>query len=571
MKHFYTILILGLMSVSTLNAQCTVDVYGEYITITPVCGNNNWNGLVDGWLGEYSIVNVIQGNTYEFQTYRNNGAQTSRFATITTTSNQIIAFGTTNPTTSVTWIATFTGQIRFWSHTNSGCGTGAQNTVRRVRCTEPPCAAPSEAGVLVADKLETVDNDAVSWEVTGGDPIIRYEYNFNGGAWTELLTATPTLDLVIFANGGFFELRSVHQFNNCPISYSNVVTTSFNCAPYFEYGPTDGDFITNVSLNTLNNTSTSDFGDALSPLELDAFQNFDLLSTDLIIGQDYELSVSGTTTFGASQGFGAWIDWNNDGSFDASENVLISGPTQSTNTSLNVPTTAITGLVKMRVLCAWNTTPTADACAAINYNYGEIEEYTINILEASALPVQLTSFQANCEDAGYNSVTWQTESETNSSHFIVERSRDGDVWLTGSSFPAAGTSGELKNYTYNDMAAGANFEGYYRLKQIDFDGEEEVFGPISINCDNVKDDYIEIYPNPSSGNFIARVYSNIASDNAVIKVCNANGNIVHQQITSLDKGVTTLFFEQNQLERGMYFIQLEADNLKIAPQKLIIH
>jgi hypothetical protein len=187
------------------------------------------------------------------------------------------------------------------------------------------------------------------------------------------------------------------------------------------------------------------------------------------------------------------------------------------------------------------------------------------------LPVKLTSFQANCEDAGYNSVTWQTESETNSSHFIVERSRDGDVWLTGSSIPAAGTSNTLKNYTYNDLSAGTTFEGYYRLRQVDFDGEEEVFGPISINCDNVKNDYIEIYPNPSNGNFIARVYSNIASDNAVIKVCTSNGNIVHQQMTKIEKGSTTLFFEQNQLEKGMYFIQIMGDNIKLAPQKLIIH
>lgn len=187
------------------------------------------------------------------------------------------------------------------------------------------------------------------------------------------------------------------------------------------------------------------------------------------------------------------------------------------------------------------------------------------------LPVKLTSFQANCTEKGYNSVTWQTESETNSSHFIVERSRDGAVWSTVSSLPAAGTSVELKNYAISDISAGANFEGYYRLRQVDFDGEQEVFGPISINCDHVEHDYVEVYPNPSNGNFKARVYSNSASANVLIKVCAANGKVVHQQMTNLDKGVTTLFFEQNQLEKGMYFIQIMGENIKLAPQKLIIH
>jgi hypothetical protein len=45
------------------------------------------------------------------------------------------------------------------------------------------------------------------------------------------------------------------------------------------------------------------------------------------------------------------------------------------------------------------------------------------------LPVQLTAFNATCDDNGIR-VNWSTASELNSSHFTVERSRDGFDWET---------------------------------------------------------------------------------------------------------------------------------------------
>jgi hypothetical protein len=527
----------------------------SYTTFTPACTGAQENYAGCTYAGEYNTLTLTAGTQYTF-----GSSNASDYITITDNAGGIITAGN-QPINFTPLVA---GQYRVYIHTNAACATANVCRTPWVQCA----ACATSPSSIEANLSNTVVNDVVIYSVSGGNGnIINYQFsydNFTTVAGTINSTANP-LNLFVNALQPQISVRVTTQAAGCIPIPSDFVTTTLECATVITYGTSDGDFITNVSLNSINNNSTSDTG-------ADAYQDFTSISTELIKNMEYPLSVSGTTTFqNLSQGFAVWIDWNGDGVFDASENVLLSDPAPSAQASVIVPENAITGEVKMRVSCRWAGVPSVNACDPVAYGWGEIEEYTINILEASVLPVKLTSFQANCEDAGYNSVTWQTESETNSSHFIVERSRDGDVWLTGSSIPAAGTSNTLKNYTYTDMSAGANFEGYYRLRQVDFDGEEEVFGPISINCDNVKDDYIEIYPNPSNGNFIARVYSNIASDNAVIKVCTSNGNIVHQQITSLDKGVTTLFFEQNQLEKGMYFIQIMGENIKLAPQKLIIH
>jgi hypothetical protein len=153
----------------------------------------------------------------------------------------------------------------------------------------------------------------------------------------------------------------------------------------------------------------------------------------------------------------------------------------------------------------------------------------------------------------------------------VERSRDGETWLASSPIPAAGYSTELKQYAYDDLAAGANFEGYYRLRQVDFNGAEEVYGPISLQCTQLKELFMEVYPNPTKGDFSLRVFSDVKVENAQISICNANGQTIHQQLANLSNGANTLFFEKGELTTGIYFIRIDAEDIKLPPKKLIIH
>jgi hypothetical protein len=102
------------------------------------------------------------------------------------------------------------------------------------------------------------------------------------------------------------------------------------------------------------------------------------------------------------------------------------------------------------------------------------------------LPVELMEFKGESFD-GYNLITWSTSSEYNSSYFILQHFVDTNSTTTLVILPSAGYSSQIINYNARHQSPGA-FANYYFLIQVDFDGTEKHYGPISINnrIDNKK-------------------------------------------------------------------------------------
>jgi hypothetical protein len=95
------------------------------------------------------------------------------------------------------------------------------------------------------------------------------------------------------------------------------------------------------------------------------------------------------------------------------------------------------------------------------------------------LPVELSYFEGIAYPE-LNILKWATESEKDASHFVVERSTDGENWTYVGIKSAAGNSNEIQNYSYID--AFKDFEiHYYRLIQYDIDGAFDVYGPIMLD------------------------------------------------------------------------------------------
>jgi len=76
-----------------------------------------------------------------------------------------------------------------------------------------------------------------------------------------------------------------------------------------------------------------------------------------------------------------WIDWNQNGTFETTEQ-MVAGSSSSSATlsySFTVPTTALLGSTRMRVTMKYNAAPTA--CET--FSYGEVEDYTVNVVNTS--------------------------------------------------------------------------------------------------------------------------------------------------------------------------------------------
>jgi len=100
------------------------------------------------------------------------------------------------------------------------------------------------------------------------------------------------------------------------------------------------------------------------------------------------------------------------------------------------------------------------------------------------LPVELLYFNG-INQGKVNVIQWATATELNNHFFIVERSTDGENWEELATVFGAGTTQKKQNYSLEDRSF-ENEINYYRLTQVDFDGQMEVFPLTSVhNRENV--------------------------------------------------------------------------------------
>ena len=169
------------------------------------------------------------------------------------------------------------------------------------------------------------------------------------------------------------------------------------------------------------------------------------------------------------------------------------------------------------------------------------------------LPVELLSFSGVCEE-GIINLTWQTASEFNSSHFDVEKSRDGENWQLLTSVPSAGTSNELITYQSFDKN-GTDGNNYYRLRQVDIDGTEKVYDPINVSCAQVTPGYFTSFPNPSGSSFQLIVNNKELIGTCVLNIVDATGKVMEQREIEMNDGIN-MFVINQELTSGIYFLKI---------------
>lgn len=176
----------------------------------------------------------------------------------------------------------------------------------------------------------------------------------------------------------------------------------------------------------------------------------------------------------------------------------------------------------------------------------------------SPLPVELVNFDAQLEGRQV-SVTWQTASEFNSSHFEVLQSTDGENWSSIGRISAQGNSQETTDYELFDENPASGIS-YYQLKQVDQNGSSHLSDIRSVN-NGSKINQVKIYPNPTDKGLVTLV-----SDEPIriLSVYNALGKIVFE--TTLNSEEAYLLDTQS-FESGMYWVSLNNSGEKY---KLIV-
>jgi len=104
-------------------------------------------------------------------------------------------------------------------------------------------------------------------------------------------------------------------------------------------------------------------------------------------------------------------------------------------------------------------------------------------LDCSPLPVEFMDFLGQ-KKSGYNELIWMTASEINNDYFIVERSTDGNNWMTIGTVKGSGNSNSPINYSMKDSDFNQGRINYYRLSQVDLDGKHKELDITSIDNKN---------------------------------------------------------------------------------------
>ena len=265
-------------------------------------------------------------------------------------------------------------------------------------------------------------------------------------------------------------------------------------------------------------------------------------TTDMFIVQ---YDASGNVLWAKSAGINNYNEFGIDVSTDASSHVLLLG--YFMGNSITFGTTTLTNID----------------------NTGSTADFFVAKINPSALPIELVNFTAVSVNNQTVLTEWKTASEVNSDYFTIERSKEGKDdgnWEYVGNVDGAGNSSTTLNYELEDKTP---YKGtsYYRLKQTDFNGDFEYFGPVAVRLEGV--DIINLYPNPATDHIDYSVASSLES-NITITLVDVLGRKVMSETSNLQIGKNKLRLDISNYSQGMYMIQLKTELGNYRTQKQFI-
>ncbi len=337
----------------------------------------------------------------------------------------------------------------------------------------PNCLSPT----ALSNSGVSASSATISWTAPSPAPDNGYQYFVSTTAGSPAVGATPTGTVAagttsvvvtgLNANTTYYVfVASVCGTDVSPWSSSTSFYTGY-CVPTTTFGCTDGDVIARVILNTLDNNSGTG-----CPSGNSGYSDYTvnpLLTTTLLPSTSYNCTVYAGQY---SEGYAAWIDYNDDLIFDASERigysngqvagsgaigVLGSSATFTVSLACNPPA----GTHRLRVRAMYfengiNVTP------CTNNSYGEVEDYLITIAPAPTCPSP-GSLNVGSPTATSLQLNWILGCSA-ATNYDIEYGPVGFVQGTGTivSNVAATVTASSGFYTLNGLAPNTAYDVYYR-------------------------------------------------------------------------------------------------------------
>ena len=228
---------------------------------------------------------------------------------------------------------------------------------------------------------------------------ITFNWTFTNG--TNVYTSTLQNPIMTFPLAGAYDVALTvtnSSGSNVLAETSYIVVGNTPVAACTPSSTNVGNFaqtVNNVSFNTLSNSTSTTTNVAYTDFSCDA-------NTVVTDGQTYPMDITIRAGGSGTEYTRVYIDYNNNGVFDASELVL-SGNTGGTNTTVTVtanvtiPATAVQNtLLRMRVFGeTFSDITTNERNCTSNFSVGDVEDYGVYILPSCIAPIVNSDPSAN--------------------------------------------------------------------------------------------------------------------------------------------------------------------------------
>jgi subtilisin-like proprotein convertase family protein len=331
-------------------------------------------------------------------------------------------------------------------------GGNPQDMPFKVDYATGPCSGTPAPGNTIS--TATTACPGVNFTLTlqnatsGSGVTYQWQSSPDGSTWTNIAGAT---------NNSLIRNHSASTYYRCQVTCSG--NTGSSNAVLVALTPTSGcycipptsncavdDVILNVTLNTLNNTSTCTTG---------GFTYFSSVAApDVFIGASNPMSVR--VGPGGTEHVAVWIDYDRNGSFDANEfTALGSGNGTTISNNIVVPSNVTSGPTRMRVRVRWSTALTGTQ-SCFGYSFGETEDYNVNLVPC--VPVRYATQPANATvTCGGNATFSVTATGTLPAYRWQYRTSATGVWMD---LPNGGPVSGATTATLTLTSVPATWNGY---------------------------------------------------------------------------------------------------------------
>lgn len=270
----------------------------------------------------------------------------------------------------------------------NGFGTQPGNLIRSrvsaVTCLSASCTGGGGGTCGVASGLVTssitTTTASAGWNAVTGATSYNFQYKLaSSGTWSQINVTGTAVNFTSLTPGTSYDWRVQALCGSNTGAYSATITftTQSTSVSYCASAGQDAtyEWIRRVAVGTIDRSSNSDGG----------YYNGTALSTNLRRGYSHTITYRAGFNGSGTRYWRVYLDLNGDGDFTDSGELVVSRTSSSSgnlSSSFTIPSSATLGTTRIRVQVKW----AAYSTSCETFQYGEVEDYTVNITNTAGLP-----------------------------------------------------------------------------------------------------------------------------------------------------------------------------------------